>query len=110
MLDPQPWMAQVGIAGALTILLISLGKSYINHVSSQLKDLRQAHAEELERLTKSWEARLADCSKRGDSWETAANRWQAAALEDREQANKALLVGETTVSLLSAIREEQLRR
>lgn len=109
-MDLQPWMAQVGVAGALTILLVGVGKAFISSVSTQLRDERVAHREEILRLTASWEARLSDCTKRGDAWETAANRWQAAALEDREQTNKLSAVVDTATGLLSALREEQLRR
>jgi ABC-type protease/lipase transport system fused ATPase/permease subunit len=109
-MDLQPWMAQLSVAGALTLLLLVLGKTFINHVASQLRDERAATAAEIERLTRSWEARLADCTKRGDAWETAANRWQATALEDRQQVRDLQEVNRTVVGLLQAIREEQLRR
>jgi ABC-type protease/lipase transport system fused ATPase/permease subunit len=109
-MDLQPWMAQVGVAGALTILLVALGKAFINHVAGQLREERTAHREEITRLTGSWEARLADCSRQVTLWETAANRWQAAALEDREQTRELLAFSRTTTGLLNAIREEQQRR
>lgn len=109
-MELQPWMAQIGVAGALTILLVAVGKTFINHVANQLRDERAAHLAEIERLTASWEARLLDCTRRGDAWETAANRWQAAALEDREQTRELLAFSRTTTGLLNAIREEQQRR
>jgi hypothetical protein len=103
-------MAQVGVAGVLTALLLVVGRTFVNHVANQLREARTAHREEIQRLTASWEARLSDCTRRGDAWETAANRWQAAALEDREQARELLALSRTTTGLLNAIREEQLRR
>lgn len=109
-MDPQPWMAQLGAAGVLSVLLITLGRSYINSVSTRIKELNEAHSVEITRLTASWEARLADAAKRADSWETAAHRWQEAGAEDRRQVDKLLEVNETTTALLRAIREEQLRR
>lgn len=109
-MDLQPWMGQVGVAAALTILLIGLGKTFINHVAGQLREERTAHREEITRLTASWEARLADCSKQVTLWETAANRWQEAALLDREYAHRLQGSTDTAVALLTAIREEQLRR
>jgi len=109
-MDIQPWMAQIGVAGALTLLLVAVGRTFINHVATQLQEERAAHTAEINRLKESWEARLADCTKRGDAWETAANRWQAAALEDREQTRELLTFSQTMTSLLTAIREEQLRR
>lgn len=109
-MDPQPWMAQLGAAGVLSVLLITLGRSYINSVAASKKELADAHTVEITRLTASWEARLADANKRADSWETAAHRWQAAGAEDRKQVDRLLEVNETTTALLRAIREEQLRR
>jgi poly(3-hydroxyalkanoate) synthetase len=109
-MDLQPWMAQLGAAGVLSALLLVLGRSYIAHVASQVKEMKEAHLAEMARLTASWEARLTDAVKRADSWETAAERWRAAGAEDRRQVDKLASAVDTVIALLSAIREEQLRR
>lgn len=109
-MDLQPWMAQVGLGGAAVTLFLLVGKSYINYIARQVKDLREAHRLELDRLEKSWEARLSDANRAVASWETTANRLQAASQEDRRQVDRLMAVNDTHEALLNAIREESRRR
>jgi hypothetical protein len=113
----EPWMAQLGLGGAAVLLLIIVGKAYISHVQSQvgtldvryaeqITQLRADHKEELARLTESWEARLRDSVAAGKAWETAAQRYELAGREDREQVGKLLAVTETSVQLMEALRRE----
>jgi hypothetical protein len=108
--DLQPWMAQLGLGGAAVALFLTVGKSYINYIGRQVQEMRVSHREEIERLTQSWEARLEDARRAATTWETTANRWQEAASEDRAQVGKLMAMNETTVALLTALREEQMRR
>lgn len=105
-MDLAPWMGQLGLGAAAVVLFLTVGKSYINYISKQLSDERAAHQRELDRLTAVWEARLADAVKRGDAWETAANRHQQANLETTEQLRRVTPAVETTVSLLTALRDQ----
>jgi hypothetical protein len=91
------------------VLLLAVGKSYINYIGTQLRDERAAHEKEINRLTASWEARLADSAKRGDAWETAANRHQQANLETTEQLRRLTPAVETTVSILRALQDQGRR-
>jgi hypothetical protein len=108
-MDLSPWMAQLGLGTAAVVLFLTVGKSYINYISTQLKDERAAHERELTRLTVLWEARLADSVKRGDAWETAANRHQQANLETTEQLRRLTPAVETTVSILHALQDQGRR-
>ena len=80
-MDLQPWMGQIGIAGASVALFVVLGRSYINTVASRVKEVSEAHKAELDRLEKSWEARLSDMRTRAEAWEAAANRQTESARE-----------------------------
>lgn len=106
----EPWMGQIGLAAASVALMLVIGRAFVAYISNQLTEARKAHERELERLTTLWEARIADAVKRGDSWETAANRWQEVALEGTRQVEKLTETNGLSISLLNAIREEQLRR
>jgi hypothetical protein len=107
--DLQPWMGQIGIAGASVLLFVILGKSYINHVASQVGTVRDAHEKELARLEAIWEARLADMRERANAWQATANRFEQASAEDRRQVDKLLVITETTEALVRAIKEGQGR-
>jgi hypothetical protein len=111
--DLAPWMGQLGLGAAAVVLFLTVGKSYINYISRQLSDERAAHERELDRrdkeiarLTDLWNQRLAAEVKRGDAWETAANSHREANRESTEQLRKLTAVTETTVALLTAIREQ----
>lgn len=109
-MDLEPWMAQIGLGAASVTLFLLVGKSYVNYIGRQLQDQKTSHREELDRLTKSWEARLADATNAAAKWETAASRHLEAGIEDRRQVEKLLGANELIVSMLNAIREEQNRR
>jgi hypothetical protein len=105
--DIEPWMGQLGIGAASVGLFIALGRSYIKTVANRVTEDREQHRHELDRLEKSWEARLTDMRQRAEAWEAAANR--------REESTKELTAGLTRVEsvmaqnlqLLQAIREGQ---
>lgn len=108
-MDLAPWMGQLGLGAAAVVLFLTVGKSYINYISRQRAEDKIAHREELERLTAVWEARLLDSVKRGDAWETAANRHQQANLETTEQLRRLTPAVETTVSILRALQDQGRR-
>jgi hypothetical protein len=100
-------MGQLGIGAASVGLFILLGRSYIQTVASRVREDRAQHQAEMDRLERSWEARLADMRQRAEGWEAAANR--------REESSRELTAGLTRVesvmaqnlALLQAIREGQ---
>lgn len=108
-MDLAPWMAQLGLGSAAVVLFLAVGKSYINYIGTQLRDERTAHEKEINRLTALWEARLLDSVKRGDAWETAANRHQQANLETTEQLRRLTPAVETTVNILRALQDQGRR-
>jgi len=112
-MDLAPWMGQLGLGAAAVILFLTVGKSYINYISRQLTEARAAHEKELERrdkeverLTAIWNDRLAAEVRRGDAWQTAAQRHQEANLETTEQLRRVTPAVETTVALLTALRDQ----
>ena len=108
-MDLQPWMAQLGLGTAAVVLFLTVGRSYINYIGKQLAEARTQHREELDRLSTVWEARLAAETRRGDSWETAANRYEQANRESVQQVRELSAVTHTAVALLQAIRDAQGR-
>lgn len=105
-MELAPWMGQLGLGAAAVVLFLTVGKSYINYISQQLKDEREAHGKELDRLTAIWESRLTAEVARGDAWQTAAQRHQEANHETTEQLRRLTPLAETTVNLLMALRDQ----
>jgi hypothetical protein len=100
---------QIGIGAAAVVLFLTVGKSYINYIGTQLKDERAAHEKEIDRLSELWKERLASEVRRGDAWETAASKHQQANLETTEQLRRLTPAVETTVALLNALRDQGRR-
>jgi hypothetical protein len=105
-MDLAPWMAQLGLGTAAVVLFLVVGKSYINYIGRLRTEDKAAHREELDRLTDVWKDRLAAEVRRGDAWETAASRHQAANLETTEQLRRLTPAVETTVSILRALQDQ----
>lgn len=114
-------MANVGIAGAAVTLLLFLGRVFITHVGAQvtradmnsdaaIAQLRVDHAEELARLERSWEARLADARREAGAWEATAAQLQRANAENTAQVGALLRITETVEAIVRAIREGQTGR
>jgi hypothetical protein len=99
-------MGQLGLGAAAVTLFLITGKSYIKYIGTQLTEARQQHKEEIERLTAVWERMLADAVKRGDSWETAAHRFEQYGREATEQVKELSITTDTAVALLKAIHEQ----
>jgi hypothetical protein len=107
--DLQPWMGQLGIAGASVLLFIGLGRSYISTVANRVKEDREQHQLHLAKLTESWEARLADMRTRAEAWEAAANRREESARELAAGMSRVESMMAQNLALLRAIREGQPR-
>lgn len=108
-MDLQPWMGQLGIAGASVLLFVVLGRSYINTVASRVKEDREQHRQHVAELTTSWEARLADMRTRAEAWEAAANRQTESARELAAGMSRVESMMAQNLALLRAIREGQPR-
>lgn len=109
-MDLQPWMGQVGIAGASVGLLYVAMRAFISSVSSRVAEIRADHEKELERVTKQHERELADMRERARAWEATADRREAALAEMMGQNARLLATGDTTVQLLRALRHAAAER
>lgn len=101
----EPWMGQLGIGAASVALFMAIGRSYIKSVAERVKEDRLAHKEELERLTGSWEARLADMRQRAEAWEAAHNRREASEKELVAALQRVESVMAQNIQILRALRE-----
>jgi hypothetical protein len=109
-MDLQPWMGQVGIAGASVGLLYLAMRAFIASVSSRVDQVRTDHAEEMARVTKQHERELQDMRERAQAWEATANRREAALSEALAQNARLQATGDTTVQLLRALRQTAVDR
>lgn len=109
-MDLQPWMGQVGIAGASVALLTIAMRAFISSVSSRVAEVRADHEKELARVTTQHERELQDMRERAQAWEATANRREAALSEALAQNARLQATGDTTVQLLRALRQTADRR
>lgn len=109
-MDLQPWMGQVGIAGASVGLLFVAMRAFISSVSGQVDRARADHDKELGRVTAQHERELQDMRERAQAWEATANRREAALSEALAQTARLQATGDTTVQLLRALRQTADRR
>lgn len=105
--DIQPWVSQLGIGAASVVLFVAIGRSYINSVSSRVKEDRERERLALVELKASWEARLADMRQRAEAWEAAANRREETGRELTAALTRVESVMDQNIQLLRAIREGQ---
>lgn len=105
----EPWMGQLGVASALVVLLIALGKTFIASVDRRVGEARVSHEEELKRLVAQHERELRDMRERAVAWEATANRREATVNELIIQSGKLQGANETAVQLLKALRQAQGR-
>jgi len=103
----EPWMGQLGIGAASVILFVAVGRSYINSVASQVKEVREQQDKALKELRESWEARLQDMRERAEAWEAAHNRREETGRELAAALIRVESVMDQNIQLLRAIREEQ---
>lgn len=108
-MDLQPWMGQVGVAGALVGLLFLLGRTFINSIDRRVREAKEAHAAEIERLTAQHAIQLADMRERAVAWEATANRREATVTELVTQNAKLQGAQDTAVQLLRALHQAQGR-
>lgn len=92
------------------MLFVLVGRTFVTYVGKRVTEDRAQHAQELERLTKSWESRLADQRTVAQSWEATAKSLQKTAEELTDQVGTLLPSVQTMVRVVEAIREEQMRR
>lgn len=104
-MDLQPWMGQVGIAGASVGLLYVAMRAFISSVGSRVAEIRADHEKELARVTAQHERELQDMRERAQAWEATATRREAALTESQAQTTRLLATGDTTVQLLRALRQ-----
>jgi hypothetical protein len=102
-------MGQVGVAGALIVLLVFLGKTFIASVDRRVTETRLSHEAEVARLTTQHERELRDMRERAQSWETAANRREATVNELVIQNGRLQGASDTAVQLLKALHQAQGR-
>lgn len=107
--DLQPWMGQVGLAGALVGLLLLLGRTFIGSIDRRVKEVSEAHDAEMKRLTAQHAVQLADMRERAVSWEATANRREATVTELVAQNGKLQGAQDTAVQLLRALHQLQGR-
>lgn len=103
-------LGQLTLAGAAVVLFLTVGRAYVAYVGKRVTEDRNQHAEEIARLTQSWEARLADKTETAKSWEASSRSLQKTVDELSDQMATLLPGVATMVRLVEAIREEQMRR
>lgn len=108
-MDLQPWMGQVGVAGALVALLLLLGRTFIRSIDRRVEEIRRDHAAEIERITAQHAVQLADMRERAVAWEATANRREATVTELVAQNSKLQGAQDTAVQLLRALHQAQGR-
>lgn len=106
---------QLGVAGALTGLLLLLGRAFIRSIDRRVAEVNTAHAGELERLTEQFaaelgrltrqhERELGDMRTRAESWELAFGRKEAQIQELWALNGKLQAGNDTAVQMLAALR------
>jgi hypothetical protein len=103
-------MGQLTIASSAILLFVLVGRAYIKSVSDQVKDVREASAAELARLTASWESRLTDQRDQAVAWRDTAIKAQQTNAELSDQVTSLLRITNTTEAIVRAIREGQRDR
>jgi hypothetical protein len=103
-------MGQLTLGAGAVVLFVLVGRTFVSYVGKRVTEDRKQYAEELARLTASWEARLADQRAVAKSWEDSTKSLQKTVAEQSDQLDKLLPGMETTVRTIEAIRQEQLRR
>lgn len=103
-------MGQLSAYSAAVLLLVFVGRAFVSYVGKRTVEDRNQFKEELERLTKSWEARLDDQVKVRQSWEDATKSLQKTVEEQSDQLDKLLPGMDTVVRTIEAIRQELTRR
>ena len=103
-------MGQLSLGAAAVVLFVLVGRSFISYVGKRVTEDREQHNQELERLTKSWEARLEEQVKVRQSWEDATRSLQKTVEEQSDQLDKLLPGMDTVVRTIEAIRQELTRR
>lgn len=106
----EPWWGQLSLGAAAVVLLVLLGRTFLANVDKRVTEDREHHRQEIERLTKTWEARLADQVSVRQSWEDAAKTSQKTVAEQSDQLDKLLPGMDTVVKTIEAIRQELTRR
>lgn len=96
-------------AAAVTLFVV-VSRAFVGYVGRRVIEDRVQYGNELDRLTKSWEARLADQRDAARSWEAVARSNQKTVDELTDQVGTLLPAVQTMVRVVEAIREEQLRR
>lgn len=108
-MDLQPWMGQVGVAGALVALLYLLGRTFIGSIDRRVDEARVQHTAEIERMQAQHAIQLADLRERATAWEATANRREATVTELVQQNGKLQGAQDTAVQLLKALHQAQGR-
>lgn len=106
----EPWIGQLSLGAAAVALFVLVGRTFVTYVGKRVTEDREQHKQELERLTKSWEARLDDQVKVRQSWEDATKSLQKTVAEQSDQLDKLLPGMDTVVKTIEAIRQELSRR
>jgi len=103
-------VGQLSLGAAAVVLFVLVGRTFVSYVGKRVTEDREQHARELERLTKSWEARLDDQVKVRLSWEDATRSLQKTVEEQSDQLDKLLPGMDTVVRAIEVIRQELTRR
>jgi len=102
-------MGQVGIAGILAALLLTIGKTFIASVDRRVTERQAEHVAELERIRQQHERELGDMRERAQAWEATATRREATINELVMQTGRLQGTSDTAVQLLRAIHAMQGR-
>lgn len=106
----EPWLGQLTLGAAAVVLFVVVGRAFVTYVGKRVTEDRHQHAEELKRLTASWEARLEDQRTVSRSWEDSTKTLQKLAAEQSDQLDQLLPGMRTVVTAIEAIRQELTRR
>lgn len=106
----EPWIGQLSLGAAAVVLFVLVGRTFISYVGKRVTEDRAQHREEMERLIKSADARVAEQRSVAQSWEATAKSLQKTTEELTDQVGTLLPAVQTMVRVVEAIREEQLRR
>jgi hypothetical protein len=108
--DVDSWLGQLSLGAAAVVLFVFVGRTFVTYVGKRVTEDRDQHAKEVDRLTKSWEARLTDQKEVSKSWEDSAKSLVKTAAEQSDQLDKLLPAVDTIVKTIEAIRTELDRR
>lgn len=109
-MDLEPWIGQLSLGAAAVLLFVLVGRAFLAYVGKRVDEDRTQHAAEVDRLTKSWEARLEDQRRVSQSWEDSTRSLQKTVTEQSDQLDKLLPGMDTVVKTIEAIRQELTRR